>query len=82
MHEHQTKLFSATPADGIETFVSRLTHTENVARHRGLEHLARACDLGGAHAQVVHAHVVGVAVAAVGVVGDQDVGVLLDEDRG
>ncbi len=36
VHDHQTKLFSATPADGIETFVSRLTHAENVARHRGL----------------------------------------------
>ena len=36
VHEHQTKLFSATPADGIETFVSRLTHAENLARHRGI----------------------------------------------
>lgn len=36
VHDHQTKMFSATPADGIETFVSRLTHAENVARHRGL----------------------------------------------
>ena len=36
VHDHQTKLFSATPADGIETFVSRLTHAENLDRHRGL----------------------------------------------
>jgi len=36
VHDHQTKLFSATPADGIETFVSRLTHAENLARHRGV----------------------------------------------
>ena len=36
VHDHQTKMFSATPTDGIETFVSRLTHAENVARHRGL----------------------------------------------
>jgi len=36
VHDHQTKLFSATPDDGIETFVSRLTHAENLARHQGL----------------------------------------------
>ena len=36
VHDHQTKLFSATPQDQIETFASRLTHEENLARHRGL----------------------------------------------
>jgi len=36
VHDHQTKLFSAGPDDRIETFVSRLTHAENLARHRGL----------------------------------------------
>jgi hypothetical protein len=36
VHDHQTKLFSATPGDRIETFVSRLTHAENLDRHRGL----------------------------------------------
>ncbi|GAA2142606.1 hypothetical protein GCM10009844_13950 [Nocardioides koreensis] len=45
--------------------------------HRGLEHHRRAGQLGGPAADTVHLDVVGVPVAAVGVVDRQDVDVLL-----
>ena len=49
---------------------------DRVARHRGLEHPRGAGDLGGPRADRVHAHVVPVPVAAVGVVGQEEVGPL------
>ncbi len=55
---------------------------EVVPVHRGLEHPRRAGQLGGPHPHPVHLDVVGVPVAAVGVVGGEDVGVLLAEDVG
>ena len=50
--------------------------TISVARHGRLEHPRRAGDLGRPRADLVHAHVVAVPVAAVGVVGQQHVGAL------
>ena len=53
-----------------------------VAVHRRLEHpRAARGEVGAAVQHPVHLHVVGVAVAAVPVVADRDVGVLLVEHR-
>ena len=60
-----------------------MPRSEQVARHGRLEHLRRAGDLRRrAPPSSWHADVVGVAVAAVGVVGHEDVGVLLAQDVG